>query len=872
MDTTPLSRYAARPGQSMERHLQGVARLGDSLITGAETTPYGDDWREFIEALAWVHDVGKLTEYFQTYIEMGDRTAADNVELTYHGKFGGLVASVALAKRGLSAEATAAGFYAVSKHHSVLGNFYDEVGDYYVRNRTQVEDTYELAARQLESIDQTSPDAADVVLKQSTGGAYHWDDLVEDGFGLARQTIRKIAEIGSDEEWYGCALRAWSTLVAADKMDASGLEDVDAGTSAGIDVERLTSHVRGLSTTPLPDGSSSATYLDDPQRSLPGETASLDQRLAAIRTAANGRVTENLRAGHERGKRTFELTLPTGFGKTYTGIRAALELTGARNGRVIYALPYTSIIDQVDEQVRDVFGVSPRDPAYTKHHHLADTRTSLATGRRNGESYSSGRETLHAESWRSKLVLTTFTQLFESAAGPENVQSTKLPALQDAVILVDEPQALSMEWWGLTGRLIDHLTTEYDATVVLMTATQPRILDRLPYAPTPEPLTDLGGEAVDLIADSPRVEFRLHDSLTGHFDENCAPLPLDAAADEIGDAATARTNTLAVVNTVDSATELATSLLEDDAVALGSELLAYWRENEGDGFDPVRYLEMVAEDDPDAGIVVATLTTRLRPRDRTALIAAMDAVLDPSVETAFDAMPTVTVSTQLIEAGVDLSFDRLYRDYAPLPAVVQAAGRCNRRFGGDPAPVTVWRLDGPAEANYVPSQLIYRDRSLLRPTRLAIQDLRSAMGGDVLPESAVIGRGVEQYYDTLHDQRRTDSRSDGLVAAFDGARGDVLRNASLVSSDYPTRDYLVLVDDEEKETYARYQRHREAGAWRQSRSAFQALKRTLVSVPVSEVPVDDEPLPINVGDSNEKYDAETGRGVIDEIVQTDAEV
>jgi len=873
MDTTPLSRHTARPGQSMESHLTGVSNLGETLISGAETTSYGDEWSELIEAVSWAHDIGKLTEYFQSYVETGDRTAAGARDLTYHGTFGGLVASLALAKRGLSAEATAAGFYAVTKHHSALGNFYEEVGDYYVPNKERVEDTYELASRQLNSIDETASEAADIVLRKATDGAYGWDELASEGFGRARKTIRRLAEIVDDEEWYGCALRTWSTLVTADKMDASGLGSLDQESSDRLDVGKLTAQVRSLSTTTLPDGTPSSVYLDEPDRSLPDETASLEQRLGAIRTAANARVTEALRAGHGRGESTFELTLPTGFGKTYTGLRAALDLATERDSRVIYALPYTSIIDQVDQQIQEVFEVTPRDPVYTKHHHLADTRSSLSTGGRNGrDGPSSGMETLHAESWRSKLVLTTFTQLFESAAGPENTQSTKLPALQDAVILLDEPQAISMEWWGLIGRLAGHLTTEYDVTVILMTATQPRLLDRLPYAPTPEPLTDLGDDALDLIADSPRVKFELHETLTGHFDGARTPLSLTEAADELAGTTTAGTNTLAVVNTVDSAAEISESLLDERAVPLAAELLAYWRDIDDGAFDPVAYLERLRDNTPEPEAVVATLTTRLRPRDRTALIAAMDAILDPKTETPFDETATITVSTQLIEAGVDLSFDRLYRDYAPLPAIVQAAGRCNRRFGGDPASVTVWRLDGPEDANYVPSRLIYGDRSLLRPTRTALEGLRESAGSDTLPESAVIGRGVERYYDALHEQRRTADRSDDLVAAFDEARGETLRKASLVSSNYPTRDYLVLVDDKETATYGQYIGHRREQEWRQARESFQALKHTLVSVPVSEPPADDSPEPVYPSESGDEYDVETGRGVVGAVIRTDAEI
>lgn len=855
----------------MEQHLNQVAHLGESLVSEAGTTPYGDDWREFIEALAWIHDIGKLTEYFQTYINTGDRTAKATAQLSHHSRFGGLVASVALMERGLSAEATAAGFYAVTKHHSVLSDFPTEIAEYFARNRTSVDDKYQLASQQLTSIDETAPEAADVVLHEATDGAYGWNQLADEGLGRARATLQTLAEVVDDPEWYGCALRAWSTLVTADKMDASGLGRLVSESPPRPQVDRLTDHVRELSTTTLPSGTDSEIYIEDPTRSLPTNEASLEQRLAAIRTAANGQVTQNLLAGHVSGDRVFELTLPTGFGKTYTGLRAALTLAEYRDSRVIYALPYTSIIDQVDEQVRDVFELSSQDAAYTKHHHLADTRTTFS-GSRGTDKPSSGAETLHAESWQSGLVLTTFTQLFESIAGPGNVQSTKLPALQDAVILVDEPQAISMEWWELIGRLVSHLTTAYDATVVLMTATQPKLLTQLSDAPTPNALTDFNTDAVDLISDYPRVEFQLHESLTEHFDSHAPPLPLVDAANELTKKIEAGSNTLAVVNTVESAVELSTLLFNQRVVSLAGELLPHWRESNTEAFEPEVYLQQVASQNPDADLLVATLTTRLRPRDRTALIDTINAILDPSIETPFDSVPTITVSTQLIEAGVDLSFDQLYRDYAPLPAIVQAAGRCNRRFGNEPATVTIWRLAGPAEADYVPSQLIYGEKSLLSPTKTAIEDICGGQLGTGISESRMINQGVERYYDVLHTRRRTGTRSDSLVTAFDEGYGDRLREASLVSSDYPTRDYLILVTSEEIATYEQYVRSRQQEEWSEAQSTFQKLKQTLVSIPVSEEPSDTAPEPVIVSESGDEYHLITGAGVADNLVTTDTEV
>ncbi len=451
-----LSTFQARPGQSLSEHLEGVALAGQDLIDDAGENAFGDDWEEVIETIAWTHDIGKLTEYFQEYLRTGDRSSAPSVDLTYHGTFGAFVSVIALHSRGFAKETVAAAFYAVAKHHSVLQNIPNDFREYH-QDLSHVDTRYETAEKQLKNIDNSASEAADEVLERATNGELGWSALkaMLEGNQLERirQTINQLNSRTRDEEFYGCCLRTWSTLVAADKFDASNLTSVDdtdlVSETKRPEVDALTETVRNLSGTLLPDGKKASRYLDTPDRPLPTAEANVSQRLAALRTAANGRATQNLLSGYEEGDRVFELTLPTGFGKTYTGLRAALQLAEQRNSRVIYALPYTSIIDQVDEEIRDVFDLDPSDPAYTKHHHLADTRSQLGDDSGFQDGPSSGRETLHAEAWQSGLVLTTFTQLFESAAGPANIQSTKLPALQDSVIIVDEPQALSHNWSGV---------------------------------------------------------------------------------------------------------------------------------------------------------------------------------------------------------------------------------------------------------------------------------------------------------------------------------------------------------------------------------------------------------------------------------------
>jgi CRISPR-associated endonuclease Cas3-HD len=876
---TPLSSFQARPGQSLDSHLRGVAATSQTLVEDAGTNPFGDNWSDVMETLSWTHDIGKLTEFFQTYLETDDRNTAPAAKLTNHGTFGAFVSVAVLHNRDFEPETIAAGFYAVAKHHSVLQNIQTDFDEYH-STRTHVDARYERAEKQAANIDATAADAADEVLRRASNGSFGWSDLQSmmagDGWATIRQTISQLQSYLDDEAFYGCALRTWSTLVAADKFDASGLTNPDErGTvenSPRPKVGKLTKEVRELATTELPDGVKASVYLDDPDRALPAASATLNQRLAAIRSAANGRAARNLLTAHKSGDRVFELTLPTGFGKTYTGLRAALQLADHRDSRVIYALPYTSIIDQVDEQIQDVFGLTPTDPAFTKHHHLADTRTRFSDEDSFRDHASTGRETLHAESWRSGLILTTFTQLFETVAGPANVQSTKLPALQDSVIIVDEPQALSHRWWALTGRLTTYLAAEYDATMVFMTATQPRILEALPEAPTPTSLVDLQSAAAALIDDELRVYFDLHRSLRNHFEGTGAePLSLEVAASEIRESLHDSTNSVAVVNTVGCAVTLTEELSRPDRVNLAEDILAHLREVDGQRFDAMEYLERLDREHPNPDALVATLTTRLRPVDRRALLDCLDLILDPNQTTPYDDVPTVTVSTQLIEAGVDLSFDRLYRDYAPLPSIVQAAGRCRRSFDGATAAVTIWRLDSPANSNYVPSQLIYGEKSLLRPTRQALTALETDADGATLSESAMITTGVAEYYEALHRQRRTNQRSDELVNAFDTAQGKKLRNASLISSEYPTQDFAVLVTDSEGAEHERDRSSMEAAQWAEARESFQRLKPTIVSVPTQDAG-DDELSIVSIADQSDTYRPVTGEGIVKEAVYTDTEV
>jgi CRISPR-associated endonuclease/helicase Cas3/CRISPR-associated endonuclease Cas3-HD len=356
-----------------------------------------------------------------------------------------------------------------------------------------------------------------------------------------------------------------------------------------------------------------------------------------------------------------------------------------------------------------------------------------------------------AESWRSGLTLTTFVQLFESLVGPGNTQSMKLPALYDSVILLDEPQALPMKWWKLVRRIATILIEEYDATIIAMTATQPALF----------------ADAFELVPDVDRyfnqferVEYDVHDSALA-FDNTDATLDYETAGKTILAETGGTDSALAICNTIDSVAALTDTIQEqgtavDVGRCLAETLEAQSTDEGGDGkrraadeIDAEALVDRVERIlDPDERALVH-LSTRLRPRDRFALIEATKRLTDRSI-------PLVAVSTQLIEAGVDISFDRVYRDIAPIDSVVQAAGRCNRSFERDHGTVTLWWLAPPEGTAKTPSQAVYDSRGV-STISLTSKTLDAIDAGDgVVAERTMTREAVQQYYDLVSDRNPGD--------------------------------------------------------------------------------------------------------------------
>lgn len=761
-----------RNGVLLEDHLSDVVERVSYVVPEDAETPTGESLRSVVETLAWVHDFGKATTYFQQYLREG--VDADPPMLRYHAPLGSFAAYYALDVQSFETETCLAGFVAVAKHHGELPNVAE-----YVVDRTHRRDdssrqnrTEELQSRVLEQIRDIHDNVS--TLAENVSGNASDDSGDWESFVRAYQSGSLLDEIEStigtetmgrgidpdalSSSCYGLVLQCWSALVLADKTSAArAANDLKTYAAEKPGLERLDEYVSDLESQAVADENGRGT-----------------ERLNYHRSAARRDVLDNVASFAEDGGGVATLTLPTGLGKTLTGLSAAFALREALDGqRVVYALPFTSIIDQVVDEIKDIYETDTAGRLLTAHHHLSETAIRDVDNQSADEADRTDDVAgMLGESWRAGLTVTTFVQLFESLAGPGNRQSMKLPALRESVIVLDEPQSLPLEWWKLVPRLVAMLTEQYDASVIAMTATQPKLFDDA---------TGLVTDPETYFETTSRVSYTLDRSTERYITDQAKPKSYDAAAGELQTAVKAGESVLAICNTIDSTRELTdrvTAELADDAFVDVADVYSETLSTAGSA-DAVKPAALATRVEAADGIPILHLSTRLRPVDRLTL-----------VETAREltrSQPLLTISTQLIEAGVDISFDRVYRDFAPIDSIVQAAGRCNRSFERDQGEVTVWWLAHPEEKDTTPAEAVYnRGTSLLPVAATTLEAVRDRNG--LLDEAAVARDAVAEYYHQLHEQKDVGEQT--WADYVDDAKAETLGEKSLIDQ-VPTADVLV---------------------------------------------------------------------------------
>jgi CRISPR-associated endonuclease/helicase Cas3 len=316
----------------------------------------------------------------------------------------------------------------------------------------------------------------------------------------------------------------------------------------------------------------------------------------------------------------FTLTVPTGGGKTLTSLSFALE-HAVRHGmrRVVYVIPFTSIIEQTAAVFREALN-APED--VLEHHASFDWEQAAGALQDDGE----GRDGLAklrraAENWDVPVVVTTAVQFFESLYAARPSRCRKLHNLAGSVIVLDEAQILPLKLLRPCIAALKELSAHYRTSVVLCTATQPalRVKDGFPNGFAIDASRELAPDPTSLYARLKRVRVE--------------HLPSRTSDDEIAARFAEQEQMLCIVNSRAHARAL---------------------------FEAIRPLPGAVH-----------LTTLMCPRHRRQVLAQVRERLKAGE-------PARVVSTSLIEAGVDISFPEVWRAVCGIDSIAQAAGRCNR--------------------------------------------------------------------------------------------------------------------------------------------------------------------------------------------------
>lgn len=514
-----------------------------------------------------LHDLGKYSAEFQARLDGSTKpadhsTAGAQTALEHYGLVGKLIAFV------------------VAGHHAGLANGIDE-GE----ARSTLNARLKLKQGQQDGIP-----AIDSI----------WRNEIELPDALTPPVLKQKADHGGFQLAFFIRM-IFSCLIHADRTDTQRYsESIDPSKSSFSGDH-----------SPYPALDSLRTALNNHLAQM-----SKNARISDLNTLRN-HILSHSRAQAALPPGLFSMTVPTGGGKTLTSMAFALD-HALQNGqrRVIYVIPFTSIIEQNARVFKDAFG--DLSHGVIEHHSAFDRDTDLKLDKSHSKSHYTDKLRIAMESWDAPVIVTTAVQFFESLFADRPSQCRKLHNIANSVIVLDEAQTLPLKLLRPVMAAIDELARNYKCSIVLCTATQPALREDQGFFNGFQNVREIAPEPEKLFEKLKRTQVR---AIGTQSDS------------QLVDCLRQHPQVLMIVNN----RRHARSLYD----AIKDQYGAYH------------------------------LSTLMIAKHRSA-------VLDVVRQKLLSGEPCKLISTSLIEAGVDVDFPMLYRAEAGLDSIAQAAGRCNR--------------------------------------------------------------------------------------------------------------------------------------------------------------------------------------------------
>ncbi|WP_304948971.1 CRISPR-associated helicase Cas3' [Streptococcus sinensis] len=360
-------------------------------------------------------------------------------------------------------------------------------------------------------------------------------------------------------------------------------------------------------------------------------------RLNEIRSQIGERVKSR---GEKDSTGIYRLDLPTGAGKTNLSMRYAFhQLVDQNKSRFFYITPFLSVLEQNASEIRKVIG----EVGVLEHHSNVVKQTD------DNDEKEAAMSNYLIESWDSQTILTSMVQFFQTLFKTKSANIRRFSSLANSVLILDEVQSLPIEVTTLFNLTMNFLNKVMNTTIILCTATQPAydstaIKHKLSYGGKYGEAADIAELTHDEKEVFSRTELR-------KFDEN---------------------------NQHSNLSDLVEFVLGND-----ESILAIFNTKK-----TVDKFYMMLEGLTDRPIY--QLSTNMCAQHRLDIISEIKQHLKKGI-------PIICISTQLIEAGVDIDFNRVIRSYAGVDSIVQASGRCNREGKRDKGQVTLVNLTNEEE-------------------------------------------------------------------------------------------------------------------------------------------------------------------------------
>lgn len=592
--------YGKRSGSKLLiDHLNGVHEKALNHLSPRVSFQANLNISELISVVCWLHDLGKYTSYFQTYLLHPEKAEQ---HLKAHSNLG---AHTAFKYFYSNPEMSLLAFYLIKMHHSNLINIDLVLFPDNASLRIQESGIFQKQKSALASLEEFNYklkgfDKSQIEL--STPKELH---------NLYKEHLRKQTSIGH----YFITNYLFSLLIEADKLDASDTTPYKS---------------ENLPSSAVDDRFGKSYYPDL-------ELQKMSQN--ELRNYVRSEVVRNIERDDILEKRIFTLAAPTGIGKTMTSLDFVLKLRAKIANeehylpQIIYGLPFINIIEQSLDEYEKTLGKGK----VMGHYQYADIFGKEEEGRNelSDEETSYSQKQMSWDTWQKDVVITSFVQLFETLIGNRNKLLKKFRHFADSIIILDEVQTLAIEKLPIIGAALFYAAKFLNSRVLIMTATQPKIFE--------------------LMARELHVEIDNHKLKPFNILEN----------DEAVFKCFNRTKIIPLISVK----------IENDGFlrlfesywALGKSCLVVVNKvsRSIEIFEALQqYLEAFK------GVKLFYLSTNITPIERQLRIK--------EIKEGLKEKSCILVSTQVVEAGVDLDFDMGFRDLGPIDSIVQVAGRINR--------------------------------------------------------------------------------------------------------------------------------------------------------------------------------------------------